>query len=208
VEIECKGVVVKAIIRHAQQRLIVEAFQDARIDYKSAYLRLYASYNAWYRFASGHTLDTLALEAMKQRYEIWRDYFDHNCLELLRSPMRRIYVLTQHRPLITNSGVSLALEDDSDWQHLIDFWYVVRCDIVHNTPSCLHGYYEQFVRLAYESLMVYMTEVVSRLSAQERSSRGYTQADRRLFASLPESHLVDRARYHLFKSADISLRSQ
>ncbi|GEM_PF-1272371 len=197
----------KALIRHTQQQMIINAFQSSSIDYEGAYLHLYASYNAWYRLVTGHSVDSVALSAMKQRYEMWRDYFDGNSLDLLRSPMRRIYILTQHRPLITGSGVALTLEDDSDWRHLIDFWYAVRCDAVHATPVRSHGYYEQFVRLAYESLQVYMTEIVRRLQ-QSQQENIRTVVDRRAFVHLPEPHLVDRAPAHLFKQEDISLRSE
>ncbi len=197
----------KAIIRDSQQRLIIEAFQSSYIDYSGAYLQLYASYNSWYRYATGHSLDALALDAMKQRYEMWRDYFNSSCLTLLRSPMRRIYVLTQHRPLTSSTGAKVMLEDDSDWQHLIDFWYAVRCDIAHQTSARLHGYHEQFVRLAYESLMVYMTEIVARLQLQSHAEQADTLARRRAFVMLPEPHLIDRVSRHHFKSADISLRS-
>ena len=197
----------KALVRHTQQRLIIETFQSSRIDYAGAYLHLYASYNSWYRYATGHSLDNVALSAMKQRYELWRDCFDGNSLQLLRSPMRRIYVLTQHRPLLTSSGVPLYLEDDTDWKHLIDFWYAVRCDVAHATPARLHGYHEQYIRLAYESLLVYMTEIVSRLQVQSQASMVGSLSERSAFTRLPESHLVDMVSHHRFKSADISLRS-
>lgn len=198
----------KALIRRTQQQLIIETFQSSRIDYAGAYLHLYASYNAWYRFVTGQSLDTVAIGKMKQRYALWRDYIDGNCLQQLRSPMRRIYVLTQHRPLITGSGVSLVLEDDSDWQHLIDFWYAVRCDVVHATSARTHGYYEQFIRLAYESLQVYMTEVVHRLRQQELSSSSQTSSQRRVFTQLPKPQLLDTVPNDRFKSLDISLRSE
>lgn len=195
-------------VQHAQQQLVIETFHSSFIDYAGAYLHLYASYNAWYRFATGHSLDTLALAAMKQRYEIWKDFLDGECLERLRSPMRRLYVLSQHRPLLTSSGVHVQLEDDSDWVHLIDVWYAIRCDIVHATPSRTEVYFEQFVRLAYESLQIYMTEVVARLQRQSQSARMTSIEGRREYIRLPEPAFVDRVPSSRFDSRDISLRSE
>lgn len=197
----------RALIRHRQQRIIVEQFALSHIDYEAAFLHAYASFNAWYRFATGEPLNSLALQALKQRYELWHDYFTGECLTLLRSPMRRIYVLTQHRPLKTADGRSICLRDDSDWQQLIDFWFIVRCDVVHATDSLDHAYYQQYVKLAYESLSVYMTEVVRRLNVRlnledVKNSDGTEAAILSPIASDIDLYprvrfrAIERARYH------------
>ena len=186
---------------------ILAAFNASRIDYAGAYLHLYASYNAWYRSVTGESLDAVAIGKMKQRYEMWAEYLSGDCLQLLRSPMRRMYVLSQHRPLIAASGRDVMLEDDCDWRHLIDIWYVVRCDIVHGATSTKHSYYDQFIRLAYESLSVYMTEVVYRIRIQMRATQLDSPAARRAFVTLPESHLVDQIPRQQFETSYISLRS-
>jgi hypothetical protein len=51
-----------------------------------------------------------------------------------------------------------SVESKEDWKSLIEYWYQVRCIVVHgNTLQ------DQYVRLAYDTLSIYMVEIVSRM---------------------------------------------
>ncbi|HJM04114.1 MAG TPA: hypothetical protein QF549_00560 [Candidatus Saccharimonadaceae bacterium] len=157
----------KAVLRHAQQEMILTYFKKSQIDYGQYYLQLYASYNIWYRSSTGESLDARALAQLKLRHQIWKDCFDDTCMRQLRSLMRRIYVLTVHRPLVREgSAWKGVLEDETDWRGMIDFWYAIRCDVVHGNDEQLAGHHSLMVKLAHESLTVFMTEVAIRLQLE------------------------------------------
>lgn len=157
----------KAVLRHAQQEMILTYFKKSQIDYGQYYLQLYASYNIWYRSSTGESLDARALAQLKLRHQIWKDCFDDTCMHQLRSLMRRIYVLTVHRPLVREgSAWKGVLEDETDWRGMIDFWYAIRCDVVHGNDEQLAGHHSLMVKLAHESLTVFMTEVAIRLQLE------------------------------------------
>ena len=157
----------KAVLRHAQQEMILTYFKKSQIDYGQYYLQLYASYNIWYRSSTGESLDARALAQLKLRHQIWKDCFDDTCMRQLRSLMRRIYVLTVHRPLVREgSAWKGVLEDETDWRGMIDFWYAIRCDVVHGNDEQLVGHHSLMVKLAHEPLTVFMTEVAIRIQLE------------------------------------------
>lgn len=146
-----------------QVDVITAAFQQSQIQYEDKFLLLFSAYNAWYRSVTGEDRDAYALRAIKLRDVVWAEYERGVCFEALRPLMRRIALLTSLRPLRSNRSWSGKLDGPDDWEGLIEYWYAVRCDIVHANELMLKAYYPVIVKLAYESLSIFMTEVVARL---------------------------------------------
>jgi hypothetical protein len=184
----------KALLRQTQQKMVLAYFKKSQIDYAQHYLQLYAAYNIWYRSSTGEVLDATALMHLKRRHQIWKDCFDDTCMSQLRSLMRRIYVLTVHRPLVRD-GMTWrgSLEDETDWRGMIDFWYAIRCDVVHGNEAQLAGHHDLMVKLAHESLTIFMSEIVVRLQMTvDENNITSTQAMKRYVYS-PEKTAVDMA---------------
>lgn len=147
------------------QHTVHDLFMKSRIDYDTSYLTLYSAYNAWYREVTGQQSDQKAFAAIKQKSDIWNDALQDRCMSGLRSLLRRLYVLTNHRPVQSHTSWLGSLEDEMDWRGLIDFWYALRCTIVHGNDAVRNPYHDIYVKLAYETLFLFMTEIVGRLAA-------------------------------------------
>lgn len=143
--------------------LVVHLFAGASIDYGSYYMRLFSAYNVWFRWVTGESTDALGLRAMQRRRQLWDDCFNGDCLEGLVPLMRKLAVLTQHRPLEYSSGRWAGyLSDPYDWTGLIELWYALRCDLVHGSVALRSTHYPVVLRLGYETLSIFMTEVLKR----------------------------------------------
>jgi len=138
------------------------------IDYEGLYMNLYVSYNAWFRRVTGCSNDKEAIRSLKNRFVLWDDYQNGRALEGLDSIM------------------NLLSLDIRDWKGLIDYWYSVRCDLFHG--EVLH-YSQTDIRYAYESLKIFMDEIILRMK------RAFSEKDRqrleevRLLVKSESSHI-------------------
>lgn len=150
---------------------IYDWYKKAQIDYVQQYLWLYISYNAWYQEVTGTSNDRQALNSLKKRFVIWDDYINGNTMKPLRTYVERLMELTQREPFASQvvSYWSGSLESTEDWRSLIEFWYQVRCRLVHGSTVNV-----RYVWLAYETLGIFMGEIVYRMQqcfTQEDSER-------------------------------------
>lgn len=131
----------------------------AQIDYTDRYLNLYIAYNTWYRQVTATTNDRQAISLLKKRFIIWDDYISQRAMSGLEPIMEQLVDLTQREPL---PGISLywngEVGDVHDWRSLIEYWYRVRCLLVHGGD--VSGPY---VLLAYKTLNIFMGEIVRRI---------------------------------------------
>jgi len=123
------------------EKIVYSWFERAQIDYSDLYMRLYVSFNAWYRKTTGSDFDREALRILKKRFVIWDDYGAGRVLQDLKIFHEQI------------TG------DASDWQRLISYWYQVRCQLFHGASELK----DTEVKLAYESLNIFMKEIVRRM---------------------------------------------
>jgi hypothetical protein len=143
---------------HTAQR-IIDQYKQAHVDYSIHFLQLYISYNAWYREATSTSNDREALSLLKKRFIIWDDYCKGKTLLTLRSYMKQLVEFSHQYPLIsTRLYWSGEFQDSNDWRSLIEFWYQVRCLIVHGSPVR-----RTHVWFAYETLSIFMGEIITRM---------------------------------------------
>lgn len=193
-----------------QVSTIVHAFQSSQIQYDDKFLLLFSAYNAWYRSVTGENSDARALHAIKLRDGLWSEYLQGACLESLRPSIRKIAILTRIRPLRSNFAWPGQLRGPDDWEGLIEYWYAVRCDLVHANAAVLSAYYPEYIKLAYESLFTFMTEVVLRLQlnviAKHAEGDSVTLDSPRLDeVDLHPRRLFTQLRQDLLKKTGISL---
>lgn len=137
---------------------MLDWLEKALIDYADIYTKLYTAYNAWYGEITGLKNDRSALTALKKRFVIWEEYQAGKCMAELQPYMTRLAELTQREPLrVTHAHWNGELADADDWRSLIEYWYQVRCLVVHGEHIETH-----YVYLAYETLLIFMKEIVKR----------------------------------------------
>lgn len=141
-------------------RHIYKWYQKAQVDYTDLYIRMYIAYNAWYRQVTGSTNDREAISTLKKRFIIWDDYCKGRTLKSLRVYTERLSKLTIEKPLTQHMHWNGVIDTAEDWRSLIEFWYQVRCMLVHGSEVS-PGY----VWLAYETLELFMSEIVTRMQA-------------------------------------------
>lgn len=137
---------------------VLRWYQRSQVDYTEHYIRLYIAYNTWYREVTGTSNDRVALSQLKKRTVIWNDYVNDLTMRSLRIYMEKLVDLTQHEPLGANSYWSGSIEGVSDWRSLIEYWYQIRCLLVHGVAVK-----PRYVWLAYETLDSFMGEIINRV---------------------------------------------
>ena len=144
------------------ESLVYVWFDRSAIEYRDLYLRLYVSYNAWYRKVTGKSSDFESIAVLKTRFIIWDEYNQNLSMPGLRPVIDKIVALTQVSPDSSGTVKEKGLvRDSTDWKGLIDFWYQVRCRLFHGMPNRYDRNDE--VQLAYESLYIFMQEVTQRM---------------------------------------------
>lgn len=142
-----------------EARAVYNWYKKAQVDYIEHYIRMYVAYNAWYREVVGTTNDRQALDRLKKRFVIWDDYINGKTMHTLKPYMERLAELTQREPFSSKTIYwSGSLEGPYDWRSLIEFWYQVRCRLVHGSEVG-----PRYVWLAYETLDAFMSEIISRM---------------------------------------------
>lgn len=150
--------------------LVCDWYEKSTIDYREHFISLYIAYNTWYREVTGESNDRNALTIMKKRHVIWEDYMDGKALKGLEHYMVRLVDLTQKKPL-KHFSVQWNGEvgNKYDFQSLIEYWYQVRCLLVHGAKV-----QSAYVWLAYETLDIFMREIIKR-TRECMQSPNYTQ---------------------------------
>lgn len=133
----------------------------SRIDYSQVYITLYVAYSAWYGSALGERSDRAAIERLKRRSVLWEECLAGHCAPRLKIVMRSIYTHTQLKPHFVRASWSGSLQSPVDWRGVIEYWYAVRCAVVHGIQVP-----EIDARLAYESLLEFMGELLRRSAAR------------------------------------------
>lgn len=134
-------------------------YKKAQIDYVEHYIKMYITYNAWYQEVTGTNNDRQALDSLKKRFVIWDDYVKGRTMKSLQVYMERLSELTQREPFSSKTLYwSGSIESTTDWRSLIEFWYQVRCKLVHGSDVK-----PRYVWLAYETLDIFMGEIVDRM---------------------------------------------
>jgi len=141
-------------------RHIYKWYKKAQVDYTELYIRMYIAYNAWYRQVTGSTNDREAIALLKKRFIIWDDYCNGRTMTNLRVYVERLSKLTTEYPLGGHTVWNGQVGDSDDWRGLIEYWYRVRCLLVHGSEVS-----PRHVWLAYETLELFMAEIVSRMQA-------------------------------------------
>lgn len=150
---------------------VITWYQRAQVDYIELFLKMYIAYNAWYQEVTATTNDRQALGIMKKRFVIWDDYRNGRVMRTLVPYMERLVDLTQKEPLSTAGLLwNGRVENIYDWRSLIEYWYQVRCLIAHGAVIR-----PKYAWLAYETLDVFMAEIIQRVQACLESHR--TDAD-------------------------------
>ena len=82
----------------------------------------------------------------------------------LGSIVEQIAILTAKRPARPMGQVwGGCVKDRYDWHSLIYFWYQTRCDLFHGLTEPGRSYHDLQIKLAYESLNVFMGEIIRRM---------------------------------------------
>ncbi len=134
-------------------------YQDAQINPHHQYLLLYVSYSAWYSATLGVSSDREAIHRLKRRAIIWEEFLSGYCMQGLSEVLVRTYEHTQATPLFARRHWNGRLRSSTDWMSLIEYWYAVRCSVVHGIDVP-----RQSVWLAYDSLVIFMSEIFHRLT--------------------------------------------
>lgn len=138
---------------------VVSWYKRAQVDYTQQYIWMYIAYNTWYREVTGTTNDRQALNNLKKRFVIWDDYSKGRTMKPLFAYMERLTELTQREPFSSKTTYwTGSIESTTDWRSLIEFWYQVRCKLVHGTEVN-----PRYVWLAYETLDIFMGEIINRI---------------------------------------------
>lgn len=133
-------------------------YRRAQIDYVNKYMSLYASFNAWYRTKTHTTNDRQALNALHKGNEVWDEYCRGEVLQNLEQVMTLLVECTQREPIsYASPHWKGEVAHIKDWPSLIEYWYRVRCLVMHGSEVR-----PTYVFLAYETLNIFMTEIVRR----------------------------------------------
>lgn len=135
-------------------------YKKAQVDYIEQFIRLYIAYNAWYREVTASSSDREALSQLKKRIIIWKDYADGYTLQSMKPYAEKLAEFTQREPLGKTIYWEGYVHNSTDWKSIIEFWYQIRCQIVHGS-----NVRKIYVWLAYETLNAFMSEIIDRMQA-------------------------------------------
>jgi hypothetical protein len=141
-----------------ESALIKHWYQRAQIDYKSHYMGLYAAFNAWYRLMTGSSNDREALNILRSGTTAWDEYCRGITMRGLGHFMNMLVEYTQREPIshLTPHWNGEVLHT-RDWPSLVEYWYRVRCLVMHGAEVR-----SEYAYLAYETLNIFMSEVIRR----------------------------------------------
>lgn len=150
----------KVIVR----QLIRTWYDRAQIDYSDLYVKEYIAYNAWFRKVTDCNEDREAIKRVAERFIIWDDYIHGRTMNDLRPIIEQVSLLTWKTPVRSiGSAWNGVVYDGLDWKGLIYFWYQTRCELFHGITMPGRKVHDLRIKLAYESLNVFMTEIMKRM---------------------------------------------
>lgn len=136
--------------------LIQQWYNRAQIDYTKQYMSLYAAFNAWYRTLTHTVNDREALNKLRNGNALWNDYVAGKSMRQLDYFMELLVECTQREPISYASPHWRGeVAHIHDWPSLIEYWYRVRCLVMHGAPVRA-----VYVYLAYETLNIFMAEII------------------------------------------------
>ncbi len=144
--------------------IIISYYRRSRVDYFTLYAQLYIAYNAWYRKVTHASNDREALRLLGDRFVIWKDYLERRAMYALDMYIDRIVDLTEKQSILQQEFWQGSVKNRDDWRGLINFWYRVRCELIHGSLSPSASNHIEYVRLAYISLSIFMDEVIRRMN--------------------------------------------
>ena len=151
---------------------IEKQYEVARINYATQFLLLYVAYNAWYYQVTGTRNDREALVLLKRRHVIWHDYYWGRAMSALRPYMEQLAELTQREPFESTTATwNGEVTHSTDWRSLIEFWYQVRCVLVHGSEVK-----SDYIGLAYQTLDIFMEEILQRMRAHRAKEAAYNSS--------------------------------
>ena len=130
-------------------------FTRAQVDYVQYYMALYAAFNSWYRVATRKVNDREAINMLREKGEA---LFTRNaCVtESLLPHMYHLSELTQREPLsYASPHWKGEVKHPRDWKSLLEYWYRVRCLVVHGAEVR-----NVYVYLAYQTLNIVIADVL------------------------------------------------
>jgi hypothetical protein len=148
------------------RQLIIKWYERGQIDYSDLYVKMYIAYNAWFRKVTDCPIDHEAIKELLRRFIIWDDYQNMRTLITLGPIVEQIAILTAKRPVRpigTGTTWDGRVKDRYDWRSLIYFWYQTRCDLFHGMTEPGQSYHDLQIKLAYESLHMFMSEIIRRM---------------------------------------------
>lgn len=131
-------------------------YDRAQIDYVNHYMALYAAFNAWYRELTGTQNDRQALNDLRKGHSFWDAFCQGSGMPDLLPYMRLLVEFTQREPL-SHATPHWRGEVSTiyDWPSLVEYWYRVRCLVMHGAEI-----QATYVYLAYETLNIFMGETI------------------------------------------------
>ena len=141
----------------SERRKVLRLMQRAYVSYAQQYILLYIAYNAWYQCVTGTINERKAHTLLKSRHQLWDEYERGRGMYGLRSVMELLVDATQREPFAASRSWGGEVGGVYDWPSLIEFWYQVRCTIVHGGEVP-----EGLARMAYDSLQIFMNEALKK----------------------------------------------
>ena len=127
----------------------------AQVDYVQSYMALYAAFNSWYRVATGKLNDREAINVMRESEDV---LFSRSVYvtESLAPHMHHLAELTQREPLsYATPHWRGEVQHSRDWKSLLEYWYRVRCLVMHGAEVK-----PVYVYLAYQTLNIVVADVL------------------------------------------------
>ena len=150
-----------------QKDIVLRWYDRAQLNYIDLYVNLFISYNAWFKKATSKSRDRDAINELKKRFIIWDEYASGTKMNNLVPIAKKVSELTTVQPLTNLTGSDRywdgVVKDEWDWKSLIEYWYRVRCNLFHGSKSPDDYRDQELIKLAYESLNIFMTEIVGRM---------------------------------------------
>lgn len=174
------------------EAIIYSWFERSGISYADAYARLYIAYNAWFSKVTGKGNSHEAIRLLKTRFVIWEEYEKGIVCVDMRPVVERIVQLLRSDASLTIPRWNVSLSNANDWANLIQFWYEVRCRLFHG--KLLESRDEEAVRLAHESLYVFMSEIVSRMKRSFKATDYVRLEELRILSVADSKHQADHVR--------------
>lgn len=147
--------------------IVLKWYYRAQLDYFDTYINLFIAYNAWFKKVTKESKDRAAINKLKERAGIWDEYLAGETMIRLTEHLAEIVDITNHTPLENLTGDNKhwdgIVKNTNDWQSLIEYWYRIRCNLFHGEKSPEDQREAKLVKLAYESLNIFMGEIIDRM---------------------------------------------